>query len=242
MHIKHAHYVTHDAAAKARSPLFQDSFALTVPNKNAWLWWQNEPWRFRRHSAAPEGQAFRQHGHSLTTMTVTLAEGFTAHVSQTRHELNMPEMKAKGGLEAPVCDTYAAIRKGRNGKWSHIHVGCLQGRMSLFLLNKEEEMKEKQSCSCLLIMALTREDGRGFKIQRPQNIKFVLKQCCGLLWKNGSRVEDKGKKLIIFSNSSPSCYLQVFIKKTVSVEENSAIVWEYDAAHATCRSYLCFSL
>lgn len=37
MHIKHAHYVTHDAAAKARSPLFQDSFALTVPNKNAWL-------------------------------------------------------------------------------------------------------------------------------------------------------------------------------------------------------------
>lgn len=36
MHIKrtHAHYLTHDAAAKA-SPLFQDSFALTVPNGNA---------------------------------------------------------------------------------------------------------------------------------------------------------------------------------------------------------------
>lgn len=36
MHIKppHAHYVTHDAAAEA-SPLFQDSFALTVPNQNA---------------------------------------------------------------------------------------------------------------------------------------------------------------------------------------------------------------
>lgn len=198
MHIKHAHYVTHDAAAKARSPLFQDSFALTVPNKNAWLWWQNEPWRFRRHSAAPEGQAFRQHGHSLTTMTVTLAQGFTARVIQTRHELNMPEMKVKDGLEAPVRYTYAAIRKGRNAKWSHIHAGCLEGRMSLFVLNKEAEIF----------------------------IKFVLKQCCCLLWKNGSRVEHKGKKMIICCNSRLSCYLQAFIKKTVSLEENSAIVWE----------------
>lgn len=173
MHIKHAHYVTHDAAAKARSPLFQDSFALTVPNKNAWLRWQNEPRRFRRHSAAPEGQAFRQHGHSLKTLTVTLAGRITARVIQTRHELNMPEMKVKDGLEALVCYTYAAIRKGRNGKWSHIHAGCLEGGMSLLALNKEAEMKEKQSCSCLLIMALTREDGRGLKIHRPQNIYKV---------------------------------------------------------------------
>lgn len=180
MHIKHTHYVTPDAAAKARSPLFQDSFALTVPNKNAWLRWQNEPWRFRRHSAAPEGQALCQHGHSLTTMTVTLAEGFTARVIQTRHELNMPEMKVKDGLEAPVCYTYAALRKGRNEKWSHIHAGCLEGRMSLFVLNKEAEMKEKQPCSCLLIMALTREDGRGFKIHRPQNIYKVCAETMSL--------------------------------------------------------------
>lgn len=174
MHIKHAHYVTHDAAAaKARSPLFQDSFALTVPNKNAWLRWQNEPWRFRRHPAAPEGQAFRQHGHSPTTMTVTLAEGFTARAIQTRHEPNMPEMKVKDGSEAPLCYTCAAIRKGRNEKWSHIHAGCLEGRMSLLVLNKEAGMKEKQSRRWLLIMALTREDGGGFKIHRPQNIYKV---------------------------------------------------------------------
>lgn len=106
-------------------------------------------------------------------MTVTLAEGFTARVIQTRHELNMPEMKVKDGLEAPLHHTYAAIRKGRNGKGSHIHAGCLEGKMSLFVLNKEAEMKEKQSRRCLLIMALIREDGRGFKIRRPQNIYKV---------------------------------------------------------------------
>lgn len=50
------------------------------------------------------------------TMTVTLAERFTAYVIQTRHELHMPETKVKDGWETPACYTHAAIRKGRDAK------------------------------------------------------------------------------------------------------------------------------
>lgn len=51
----------------------------------------------------------------MTTMA-TLAVRFTVHVIQTRHELNMPEMKVKDGWEAPVCYMHAAKTKGRNAK------------------------------------------------------------------------------------------------------------------------------
>lgn len=58
---------------------------------------------------------FRQHGQSLTTTTATLAERFTACVIQTRHELNMSEMKVKDGWD-PVRCTHAEKRKGGSAK------------------------------------------------------------------------------------------------------------------------------
>lgn len=78
------------------------------------------------------------------TTTATPAERFTARVIQTRHELNMPEMKVKDGWEAALLYTHAAKRKGRNAKWSHIQAGCLERIMSSLVSIKEAEMKEKQ--------------------------------------------------------------------------------------------------